>query len=394
MSDKTEIAIQVPVLPESITEATVVEWHVTPGETVESGAMVAEIETDKVVLEVLAPESGVVVAIEQPVGATVVAGEQLALLQPGGGTTAVSAPTTTTGHSSPAVRQMMARSGVGAEQVAGSGKKGRILKGDVSTALQQQQSPPPTPTVSTVTTESKEEVVAGDRQERRVPMSRLRRTIAQRLLEAKQSTAMLTTFNEVDMSAMIALRGRHKERFEKHHGVRLGFMSIFVLAATRALQQFPEVNASIDEEEVVYHGFCDIGIAVSSERGLVVPILRNTERMGLATIESEIVHYAQRAREGKLTLDELNGGTFTITNGGVFGSMLSTPILNPPQSAILGLHAIEKRPVVVEDQIVIRSMMYLALSYDHRMIDGQQAVTFLKTIKELVEDPARLLLEI
>jgi 2-oxoglutarate dehydrogenase E2 component (dihydrolipoamide succinyltransferase) len=388
--------ILTPTLPESVTEATVVAWNKQVGDAVRRDEILVEIETDKVVLEVPALSDGVLESIEEVVDAVVV-GEQLlgriavgaSAATPIADTDIVTEPDESSSHSSPSVRKLMAEKGVAPDSVQGSGKKGRVLKEDVEAASAPAPAAPQAPQPADLDSEQQ-----GERVERRVPMTRLRATIADRLLSAKQNTAMLTTFNEVNMQAAMELRATHKEAFEKTHGVRLGFMSIFVQAATIALQRFPEVNASIDGKDIVYHGFCDVGIAVSSERGLVVPILRNTEAMSVADVEAGIVHYAKRARDGKLAMEDLMGGTFTITNGGVFGSMLSTPILNPPQSAILGMHNIQKRAVVENDEIVIRPMMYLALSYDHRIIDGQQAVTFLKTIKELVEDPTRVLLNI
>lgn len=394
--------ILTPTLPESVTEATVVAWNKQPGEAVRRDEVLVEIETDKVVLEVPATTDGVLESIAEGVDAVVIGGQLLGRLSVGTAATTApaqepeedSAPAAAgEGHASPAVRKLMTEKGVDPETVAGSGKKGRVLKEDVDAAADTIPSATPASQSTPPALETAPEE-GGSRLERRVPMTRLRKTIADRLLSAKQNTAMLTTFNEINMQAAMDLRATHKEQFEKTHGVRLGFMSIFVQAATIALQRFPEVNASIDGDDILYHGFCDIGIAVSSDRGLVVPILRNTEQMGIADVESNILNYAKKARDGKITLEELTGGTFTITNGGVFGSMLSTPILNPPQSAILGMHNIQKRAVVEHDEIVIRPMMYVALSYDHRIIDGQQAVSFLKTIKELVEDPTRVLLNI
>ncbi len=387
--------ILTPTLPESVTEATVVAWNRRVGEAVKRDEVLVEIETDKVVLEVPALADGVLESIDEDVDAVVV-GEQLlgkiavgvvaSVVEEAGEAVAEEIGN----HSSPSVRKLMTEKGVDPESVQATGKKGHVLKGDVEAAA----SNPKTGSTIHSTVQEPAVAVIGEREERRVPMTRLRATIADRLLSAKQNTAMLTTFNEINMQAAMDLRSAHKEQFEKTHGVRLGFMSLFVQAATIALQRFPEVNASIDGKDILYHGFCDIGIAVSSDRGLVVPILRNTEKMGVADVEAGIVNYAKRARDGKITMEELTGGTFTITNGGVFGSMLSTPILNPPQSAILGMHNIQKRAVVENDEIVIRPMMYVALSYDHRIIDGQQAVSFLKTIKELVEDPTRVLLNI
>jgi len=306
----------------------------------------------------------------------------------------------TGGATSPSVRNMMAEQGVDRDQVAGSGKGGRISKDDVQAhvAAGGGSSPAASPSAANAVKSSPASPglppLSGDREERRVPMSRLRARIAERLLQASQTTAMLTTFNEVDMQPMKELRSQYKDSFEKAHGVRLGFMSIFVKAATEALKRYPDINASLDGDDVVYHGYCDIGIAVSSDRGLVVPILRDTELMSLAQVEAQIGEYAGRAKEGKLGMEDLTGGTFTITNGGVFGSLMSTPILNPPQSAILGMHTIQDRPVARNGEVVIKPMMYLALSYDHRIVDGQGAVGFLKTIKELVEEPAKILLDI
>jgi 2-oxoglutarate dehydrogenase E2 component (dihydrolipoamide succinyltransferase) len=402
--------ILTPVLPESVADATVVAWSKKVGDAVKQDEVLVEIETDKVVLEVPAPMDGVLTEIIEVAGATVISSQLLGRLTAGAvaaapapQAAAVEAPATaasTDAQTAPAVRKLMAENELSASDVEGSGKQGRILKEDVQAAVAAKPAaapqaaaapapvatPAPAPTV-TVT-------ASGSRMEQRVPMTRLRARIAERLMYAKQSTAMLTTFNEVDMKPLMDMRSEYKDAFEKKHKAKLGLMSLFVKAAAVALQRFPEINASIDGNDVVYHGYCDIGIAVSSDRGLVVPILRNTENMGLADIESGIAGYAAKAREGKLDMNDLSGGTFTITNGGVFGSLLSTPILNPPQSAILGMHSIQKRPVVVNDQIVIRPMMYVALSYDHRIVDGQGAVTFLKTIKELVENPVRLVLDV
>lgn len=413
--------ILTPVLPESVADATVVAWSKKVGDAVKQDEVLVEIETDKVVLEVPAPVDGVLTEIVQDAGATVISSQLLGRVTAGAAAapqaSAPAAPQADAGakpeaapaatpvgnlqaqasadaQSGPAARKLMAENNLSASDVAGSGKQGRILKEDVQTAVAAKATKPaatpsaPAPVAAGTTQGS------GSRMEQRVPMTRLRARIAERLLFAKSSTAMLTTFNEVDMKPLMDLRNEYKDVFEKKHKAKLGLMSLFVKAAAVALQRFPEINASIDGSDVVYHGYCDIGIAVSSDRGLVVPILRNTENMSLADIESGIAGYAVKAREGKLDMGDLSGGTFTITNGGVFGSLLSTPILNPPQSAILGMHSIQKRPVVVNDQIVIRPMMYVALSYDHRIVDGQGAVTFLKTIKELVENPVRLILDI
>lgn len=410
--------IKVPVLPESVADATILAWQKKPGDPVRRDEVLVEVETDKVVLEVPAPADGVLLSIVADEGAVVTAQELLGTLDEGavaaqaesGVTAAVAsnepmaqagaAAGSTGGATSPSARQLMAEHNLAAEQVAGSGKNGRISKADVQAHLGSSAAAPAATSASTAVTSAPPAQVqapmpvAGDRTERRVPMSRLRARIAERLLHASQSTAMLTTFNEVDMQPMKDLRSEYKDQFEKAHGVRLGFMSIFVKAATEALKRFPDINASLDGDDVVYHGYCDIGIAVSSDRGLVVPILRDTENLSLANIETQIGEYAGRAKEGKLGMDDLTGGTFTITNGGVFGSLMSTPILNPPQSAILGMHSIQDRPVAINGEVVIRPMMYIALSYDHRIIDGQGAVTFLKTIKELVEEPAKILLDI
>lgn len=411
--------IKVPVLPESVADATILAWQKKPGDAVKRDEVLVEVETDKVVLEVPSPTDGVLKSIVADEGATVVAQELLGTIEAGavaetaaaapaasaGGQAGSSAGGQTGGATSPSVRNMMAEHGVDRDQVVGTGKGGRIGKEDVqahiasgggsatassaagvaTSSAAAANTPSPTPGIPPV---------SGDREERRVPMSRLRARIAERLLHASQSTAMLTTFNEVDMQPMKELRAEYKEQFEKAHGVRLGFMSIFVKAATEALKRYPDINASIDGDDVVYHGFCDIGIAVSSDRGLVVPVLRDTELLSLSQIEAQIGEYAGRAKDGKLGMEDLTGGTFTITNGGVFGSLMSTPILNPPQSAILGMHTIQDRPVARNGEVVIRPMMYVALSYDHRIVDGQGAVGFLKTIKELVEEPAKILLDI
>lgn len=398
--------ILTPVLPESVADGTIVAWNKQVGDSVKMDDILVEIETDKVVLEVPAMEDGVLTEILEAEGAVVTSSQLLGKMSAGAAAEPQASPEATPesddvpandesgaeAKTSPAVRKAMAENNISKDDVQGSGKDGRILKEDVQAAAKKPAAPaekakPATPAPAAKTGE-------GDRGENRVPMSRLRARIAERLLEATQTTAMLTTFNEVDMKPLMDTRSEYKDLFEKTHGARLGFMSLFVKAASIALQRFPEVNAAIDGSDIVYHNYSDIGIAVSSERGLVVPVLRNTESMGLADVESTIVDYAQKAKAGKLEMSDLTGGTFTITNGGVFGSLLSTPILNPPQSAILGMHSIQKRPVVVNDEIVIRPMMYLALSYDHRIVDGKGAVTFLKTIKELVENPVRIVLDV
>ena len=393
------VEIKTPQLPESVADALVVKWFKQAGDAVEQDEPLVEIETDKVVLEVPAPSSGVLESIVEAEDSTVVSDQLLGTIKAGAvaaAPAAAPAPTEAaapasaepaasgTGQTSPAVRKALDEKGLSAADVSGSGKNGRVLKEDVAAAGASKASAPAAATAAPV----------GERVEERVPMTRLRKRIAERLLEATQTTAMLTTFNEVNMQPLMEMRSKYKDQFEKAHDARLGFMSLFVKAASIALQRFPEVNASIDGDDIVYHSYCDIGIAVSAPRGLVVPILRNTEKMSMAGVESTIVEYANKARDNKLEMSDLSGGTFTITNGGTFGSLLSTPIINPPQSAILGMHNIVKRVVVENDEMVIRPMMYIALSYDHRIIDGKGAVLFLKTIKELVEDPNRILLEV
>lgn len=409
--------IKAPVFPESVQDGTIVEWHVAEGDQVARDQLLAEIETDKVVLEVVAPDDGVIASITKAVDSTVLSAEVIATFEAGAtatpktksdesskddelskdeadkGTTidpaSVAAPIQPKDDAegdfkdqSPAVRKAAKETGVNPADVQGSGRGGRVTKSDMIN-----------PTLKA----DNGQVIAtavGQRIEKREPMTRLRKRIAERLLSATQETAMLTTFNEVNMKPLMDLRTKYKDQFEKRHGVKLGFMSLFVKAATEALKRFPAVNASIDGEDIVYHGYYDVGVAVSSDRGLVVPVLRDTDGMGLADIESGIRDYATKAREGKLSIEEMTGGTFTITNGGVFGSLLSTPIINPPQTAILGMHAINERPMAVNGQVVILPMMYLALSYDHRLIDGKDAVQFLVTIKELIEDPTRLILDL
>ncbi len=400
--------IKAPVFPESVQDGTIVEWHVAEGEAVSRDQLLAEIETDKVVLEVVAPDDGVVTQIIKGVDSTVLSAEVIAQFAEGaqgvqpiaskdesdGNTTidpvSVAAPVQAKSASqeadfkdqSPAVRKAAKETGINPSDVQGSGRGGRVTKTDMVNPTFKSDSG------SVIAT------AVGERVESRVPMTRLRKRVAERLLSATQETAMLTTFNEVNMKPLMDLRAKYKDRFEKTHGIRLGFMSFFVKAATEALKRFPAVNASLDGDDIVYHGYYDIGVAVSSERGLTVPILRDTDRLSLANIEGNIRDFGKRAQEGKLGIDELTGGTFTISNGGVFGSLMSTPILNPPQTAILGMHAINERPMAVNGEVVILPMMYLALSYDHRMIDGKEAVQFLVTIKELIEDPAMLLLDL
>lgn len=406
------IEIKVPVLPESVADAVVAKWYKKPGESVKSGESLVDLETDKVMLEVPAVEDGIVQEITKPEGSTVVGEEVLGTLKPGAVAqsaaqsnespvpaleSAAPAQEATVANIavetelSPAVRRLVAEHGLDAARITGSGKGGRIVKEDVMQVIENKAKPSAAPQVSDPSAMA---VPAGERIEKRVPMSRLRARVAERLLQAQESTAMLTTFNEVNMQPVMDLRARHRDHFEKVHDARLGFMSFFVKAAVAALKKFPAVNASIDGNDVVYHGYFDIGVAISSPRGLVVPIIRGADQLSMADIEKAILNYAERAKTGRLEIEELTGGTFTITNGGVFGSMLSTPILNPPQSAILGMHTITKRAVVEDDKVVIRPMMYLALTYDHRIIDGSESVRFLVTIKEYLEDPARLLLDI
>ncbi|MBU5616997.1 2-oxoglutarate dehydrogenase complex dihydrolipoyllysine-residue succinyltransferase [Psychrobacter sp. TAE2020] len=409
--------IKAPVFPESVADGTIVEWHVTEGQQVNRDDLLAEIETDKVVLEVVAPDNGVVTKIVKQVDDTVLSDEIIGEFEAGATASAapavdpnlpaapvqekqatdggepVQATANTSGpeadhkDQSPAVRKAAKESGVDPKDVEGSGRGGRVTKSDMSS--------PTLKADSSIKTDSGQPVAeAGARSEKRVPMTRLRKTVANRLLAASQETAMLTTFNEVNMKPLMELRAQYKDRFEKRHGVRLGFMSLFVRAATEALKRFPAVNASLDGDDIVYHGYYDIGVAVSSDRGLVVPVLRDTDQMSMADVESRIRELGGLAQKGKLGLEDMMGGTFTISNGGVFGSLMSTPILNPPQTAILGMHAINDRPMAVNGEVKILPMMYLALSYDHRMIDGKEAVQFLVTIKELVEDPSLLLLDL
>jgi len=381
------VEIKVPTLPESVADALIVTWHKKPGDAVSRDDVLVDIETDKVVLEVPASESGVMGEIVEQEGATVVAAEPEKAASSGDGQT------------SPSVRRLLTEHGLDASEISGTGNNGRITAEDVERHAARQSAAGAASAAVSGGQASSAPVDAGgfsddDRPERRVPMTRLRSRIAERLLEATQSTAMLTTFNEVNMQAFLDLRSKLKDDFQKTHGVKLGFMSIFLKASTEALKRFPDVNASIDGDDIVYHGYCDIGVAVSSERGLVVPVLRNTEFMSLAEMESTLSGFADQARDGKLAIDDMTGGTFTISNGGVFGSLLSTPILNPPQSAILGMHSIQQRAMVENGEVVVRPMMYLALSYDHRIVDGKGAVTFLKTIKELIEDPAKMLFDV
>lgn len=389
------IDILVPVLPESVADATVATWHVKAGENVTRDQKLVDIETDKVVLEVVAQDNGVISEITHGEGETVNGQQVIGKLA--AGATSSSAPTVTAEEApvtagnddavSPSVRRLLSEKGLSAADVKGSGKGGRISKEDVEAHLAKKSAAPavsaPAPAAN-----------LGDRTQKRVPMTRLRKTIANRLLEAKNSTAMLTTFNEVNMKPIMDLRKQYKDLFEKTHDTRLGFMSFYVKAVVEALKRFPAVNASIDGDDIVYHNFFDVSIAVSTPRGLVTPVLRDADKLSMAGIENGIRDLAIKGRDGKLTMDEMQGGNFTITNGGVFGSLISTPILNLPQAGILGMHKIQDRPMAVDGKVEILPMMYLALSYDHRLIDGKESVGFLVTIKELLEDPARLLLDI
>ncbi|CAK16368.1 2-oxoglutarate dehydrogenase complex dihydrolipoyllysine-residue succinyltransferase [Pseudomonas entomophila] len=403
------IEIKAPTFPESVADGTVATWHKQPGDAVKRDELIVDIETDKVVLEVLATADGVLGAIVKGEGDTVLSDEVLGSIVEGGAAAAApaaapaaAAPAAAAADAgeddpvaAPAARKLAEENGIDLATVAGTGKGGRITKEDVVAAVANKKSAPAPAAKPAAAAAAPVVVAAGDRTEKRVPMTRLRAKIAERLVEAQSNMAMLTTFNEVDMTEVMALRSKYKDLFEKtHNGVRLGFMSFFVKAATEALKRFPAVNASIDGNDIVYHGFADVGVAVSSDRGLVVPVLRNAESMSLAEIENGIATFGKKARDGKLAIEEMTGGTFTITNGGTFGSMMSTPIVNPPQAAILGMHNIIQRPMAINGQVVIRPMMYLALSYDHRLIDGKEAVTFLVTIKNLLEDPSRLLLDI
>jgi len=401
------IEIKVPTLPESVADATLVAWHKKVGEAVSRDENLVDLETDKVVLEVPAPSSGTITEIVAENGATVVAGDVLALLEEGDAPAvtnepakkAVEAPVVEEASSvaaklSPSVRRLLEEHDLDATIVIGSGKDGRITKSDVMTYLKNHSDENVTPGDPAPELEIGAVAAGPTRTEQRVPMTRLRARIAERMVEAQQTAAMLTTFNEVDLTKVISLRKRHKDAFEKEHGVRLGFMSFFAKAAVEALKKFPAVNASIEDNDIVYHDYVDIGIAVSSERGLMVPVLRDVDHSSFAKIEADINMYAGKARDGSMSMDDLTGGTFTITNGGIFGSMLSTPILNPPQSAILGMHNIQERPVAIDGDVVVRPMMYLALTYDHRIIDGKEAVQFLVSIKNSLEDPGRLLLQV
>ena len=394
------VEVKVPVLSESVAEATLLSWHKKQGEFVQRDENLIDIETDKVILELPAPSSGVLAKIVKNDGATVASNEVIATIDTSAKPSVAAASSADAKPRAekinepvlmPAARKLAAESKLDAAAISGSGRGGRITKADVISrrdALQQTAAEISEPGPGDVSG------ILGERPEQRVPMTRLRARIAERLVQSQHAAAILTTFNEVNMQPVIELRNRYRERFEKEHGIKLGFMSFFVKAAVAALKKFPIVNASIDGNDIIYHGYFDIGIAVSSPRGLVVPIIRNADQLSLAEIEKQIADFGNRAQEGKLGIEELTGGTFSISNGGVFGSMLSTPIINPPQSAILGIHATKERPVVEGNQIVIRPINYLALSYDHRIIDGREAVLSLVSMKEALEDPARLLLEV
>lgn len=412
------IEVVVPTLPESVADATLVTWHKQAGDTILKDDNLVDLETDKVVLEVPALENGVLAEIIQPEGSIVLSGQVIGRIESGTGAsanitaTAVADPSPTAAPAdqsaassealSPAVRKLVSEHGLDTNLITATGKGGRITKSDVLTFIKNQSSTPvstnnaapvPAPAMA-AKAEQMPTLPSSDRAEQRVPMTRLRAKVAERLLQAQQNTAMLTTFNEVNMQPIMDIRSKYKDTFIKVHESKLGFMSFFVKAAVEALKLYPAVNASVDEQDIIYHGYYDIGIAVSSPRGLVVPVLRDADLKNFADIEKGITEFGGKAKDGKLSYEDLSGGTFTITNGGIFGSMLSTPILNPPQSAILGMHAINQRVMVENGEMVIRPMMYLALSYDHRIIDGKEAVSFLVTIKDFLEDPSRLLLNV
>lgn len=407
------LEVKVPQLPESVTEATLMTWHKKVGDFVKRDENLIDLETDKVVLELPAQESGVITEIIEQNGAVVTSGQLIAKIdtaaKAGDAPAAAPAATTQTAPAAapaaasqgeavamPSATKLAVEKGVDINSISGSGRDGRVLKEDVvNAAAPAAKAGTQNPVFSTVTVSAAPSVqIAGDRPEQRVPMSRLRQRVAERLLQSQAQNAILTTFNEVNMKPVMDLRNKYKEKFEKDHGVKLGFMSFFVKAAVAALKKFPVVNASIDGNDIVYHGYFDIGVAIGSPRGLVVPILRNADQMSLADIEKQIADYAVKAKDGKLALEDLTGGTFSVTNGGTFGSMMSTPIINPPQAAILGMHATKERAVVENGQVVVRPMMYLALSYDHRLIDGREAVLTLVAIKDALEDPARLILDV
>ncbi|KTC66458.1 dihydrolipoamide succinyltransferase subunit E2 (plasmid) [Legionella adelaidensis] len=400
------IEVKVPALPESVADATVATWHKKVGDKVSRDENILDLETDKVVLEVPATADGVLSEILFPQGSTVKAGDILGRIQEG---EAAPAKAVTSAEkeekasvkeaeddkaASPAVRRLLAENDLQPSQIKGTGKDGRITKEDVVGFIETNRDRGGKPADQKEVKAVPSNAFIGEREERRVPMTRLRAKVAERLLEAQHNAAMLTTFNEINLKAVMDLRNQYKDTFEKRHGVKLGFMSFFTKAVVESLKRFPAVNASIDGQDIVYHGYYDIGIAVSTERGLVVPVIRDADQKSMAEIEQTIADFATRARQNKLTLDDMQGGTFTITNGGVFGSLLATPIINPPQTGILGMHKIEERPIAEKGQVVIRPMMYVALSYDHRLIDGKDSVQFLVSVKEFLEDPARLLLNV
>lgn len=417
--------IKAPVFPESVADGTIATWHKKVGELVSRDEVIADIETDKVVLEVVAPSDGTLSNIAKQEGETVLSGEVIATFEAGVGSVSegdvaknvekieagatpivkrddpqagsnVQQPAESSTDQSPAVRKAVSEQGLDIKDISGTGRGGRVTKEDVSNHVSAPKAAAQTSSQPAAATQAPTALsqAVGERVEKRVPMTRLRKRVAERLLSATQQTAMLTTFNEVNMKPIMDMRKLYQDRFEKRHGTRLGFMSFFVKAATEALKRYPAVNASIDGDDIVYHGYYDIGVAVSSDRGLVVPVLRDTDRLNHAEVEKNIIDYGKKARDGKLSIEDMTGGTFTISNGGTFGSLLSTPILNPPQTAILGMHKIQERPMAVDGQVVILPMMYLALSYDHRMIDGKEAVGFLVAIKQFIEDPASLLLDL
>jgi 2-oxoglutarate dehydrogenase E2 component (dihydrolipoamide succinyltransferase) len=399
------IEIKAPQFPESVADGTLATWHKQVGEAVKRDELLVDIETDKVVLEVVAPADGSLTDILFQEGDTVGSQQVLAHFAEGKGAGAPAAPAAAKAEAAapaakapaaagPAARKHMSEQGVAADQVEGTGPGGRITKGDVEAALKSRESAPAAAPAAAAVAQATAPVAAGAREEKRVPMTRLRKRVAERLVAAQQNAAMLTTFNEVNMKPIMDMRKHYQDEFVKSHGVKLGFMSFFTRACVEALKRFPAVNASIDGDDIVYHGYYDVGVAVSTERGLVVPVIRDADQKGLAEIESQIIDYGKKASAGKLAIEDMTGGTFTVSNGGVFGSLWSTPILNPPQTAILGMHKIQDRPMAVDGQVVILPMMYLALSYDHRIIDGKEAVQFLVTIKQFIEDPARLLLDI
>lgn len=399
------IEIKAPQFPESVADGTIATWYKKEGEAVKRDELIVDIETDKVVLEVVAPRDGVLTSVLKGEGDLVESQEVIAMLDteaqatsaPAEEVAAEEAPAAKEGDddpvAAPAARKLASEQGIDVSALTGTGKGGRVTKEDVQAAVKERDDKRQA-SAPAASQQEPAQVPLGEREERRVPMTRLRKRIAERLVSAQQNSAMLTTFNEVNMEPIMNMRKSYQADFEKAHGVRLGFMSFFVRACVEALKRFPAVNASIDGDDIVYHGFYDVGVAVSTDRGLVVPVLRDADQKGLAEVETQIIEYGTKAQEGKLSIEEMTGGTFTISNGGVFGSLLSTPILNPPQTAILGMHTIQQRPMAVNGEVRILPMMYLALSYDHRLIDGKEAVQFLVAVKNFLEDPARLLLDI